>query len=143
MYTYIFCTLLTLRVLYIGVNANPVSFKTMPNIPASHIFKSKRPCAMYVLFYQSNSILDDYDVYWNQKLGCGISGPVRYVTILNTQCSTYENTTPHCSKLTRAQGPLAPGFLGPDPKGWGPIGLGCLSVRHTVLYGLELLNRRS
>ena len=42
-------------------------------------------------------------------------------------------------------------FLGPNPKGWGPIGLGCpsvrpsvrLSVRQTFLYGLELLNGRS
>ncbi|KAI0240481.1 MAP kinase-activated protein kinase 5 [Lamellibrachia satsuma] len=26
-----------------------------------------------------HSILDDYDVTWSQKLGCGISGPVRWV----------------------------------------------------------------
>ena len=28
---------------------------------------------------QNNSILEDYEVQWNQKLGCGISGPVRFV----------------------------------------------------------------
>ncbi|KAK2161892.1 hypothetical protein LSH36_108g06046 [Paralvinella palmiformis] len=36
-----------------------------------------RPLKSKITQTETNSILEDYQVIWNQKLGCGISGPVR------------------------------------------------------------------